>query len=267
MKDVIHAVVDENYFFEVQEYYARNLVIGFARLDGKPVGIVANQPAYLAGCLDIAGSIKGARFVRFCDAFNIPLITFEDVPFSSRHQSGIRWNHQAWREAVVRLRRSHRAERLLISKEGLWRPIALCRANTSRTDMNLPTDQAAVMGPEGAVTSSIGELGSAERRESGRKIEEFADKFANPYIAVERGFTMKFSPLHSEESDHGAAQSHQRDTNPPKTRKHPSDSAPEGSDLFADPKRLVINPADAQTAWEAMITNGIQPGGCNTIAL
>src|SRR5256884_275476 len=80
MKDVIHAVIDENYFFEVQEHYAKNLVIGFARLDGRPVGVVANQPAYLAGCLDIAGSIKGARFVRFCDAFNIPLVTFVDVP-------------------------------------------------------------------------------------------------------------------------------------------------------------------------------------------
>src|SRR5438128_1137467 len=80
IKDVIHAVVDDNYFFEVQEHYAKNLVIGFARLDGRPVGIVANQPAYLAGCLDIAGSIKGARFVRFCDAFNITLVTFEDVP-------------------------------------------------------------------------------------------------------------------------------------------------------------------------------------------
>src|SRR6059036_1940135 len=80
IKDVIHAVVDENYFFEVQEHYAKNLIIGFARLDGRPVGVVANQPAYLAGCLDIAGSIKGARFVRFCDAFNIPLVTFEDVP-------------------------------------------------------------------------------------------------------------------------------------------------------------------------------------------
>src|SRR5246500_312513 len=80
IKDVIHAVADENYFFEVQEHYAKNLVIGFARLDGRPVGVVANQPAYLAGCLDIAASIKGARFVRFCDAFNIPLLTFEDVP-------------------------------------------------------------------------------------------------------------------------------------------------------------------------------------------
>src|SRR5919197_4213814 len=80
IKDVIHAVIDENYFFEVQEHYAKNLIIGFARLDGRPVGIVANQPAHLAGCLDIAGSIKGARFVRLCDAFNIPLVTFEDVP-------------------------------------------------------------------------------------------------------------------------------------------------------------------------------------------
>src|SRR5678816_541339 len=80
IKDIIHVVADENYFFEIQEHYAKNLVIGFARMDGKPVGIVANQPAYLAGCLDIAGSIKGARFVRFCDAFNIPLVTFEDVP-------------------------------------------------------------------------------------------------------------------------------------------------------------------------------------------
>src|SRR5437879_3223877 len=80
IKDVIHAVVDDGYFFEVQEHYARNMVVGFARLDGRPVGIVANQPAVLAGTLDINASIKGARFVRFCDCFNIPLVTFEDVP-------------------------------------------------------------------------------------------------------------------------------------------------------------------------------------------
>src|SRR3970282_921030 len=80
IKDVIHAVVDEHYFFEVHEHFAKNIVVGFARLDGRPVGIVANQPAMLAGCLDINASVKGARFVRFCDAFNIPLITFEDVP-------------------------------------------------------------------------------------------------------------------------------------------------------------------------------------------
>jgi propionyl-CoA carboxylase beta chain len=80
IKDVIHAVADENYFFEVHERYAQNIVVGFARLGGRSVGIVANQPAVLAGCLDIGASLKGARFVRFCDAFNIPLITFEDVP-------------------------------------------------------------------------------------------------------------------------------------------------------------------------------------------
>src|SRR5437879_5007319 len=80
MKDVVHAIVDDGYFFEVHEHYAKNIVVGFARLDGRPVGIVGNQPAFLAGVLDINASVKGARFVRFCDAFNIPLITFEDVP-------------------------------------------------------------------------------------------------------------------------------------------------------------------------------------------
>ena len=80
IKDVIQAVADENYFFEVHEHYAKNIVVGFVRMDGKPAGVVANQPAVLAGCLDIAASVKAARFVRFCDAFNIPLITFEDVP-------------------------------------------------------------------------------------------------------------------------------------------------------------------------------------------
>ena len=80
MKDVIHTVVDDGYFFEVQEHYAKNIVVGFARLNGKPVGIVSNQPAMLAGTLDINASVKGARFVRFCDCFNIPLVTFEDVP-------------------------------------------------------------------------------------------------------------------------------------------------------------------------------------------
>src|SRR5437016_8126434 len=80
MKDVISAVVDDGYFFEVQEHFAKNIVVGLARLNGRPVGIVANQPAFLAGTLDIDASIKGARFVRFCDCFNIPLVTFEDVP-------------------------------------------------------------------------------------------------------------------------------------------------------------------------------------------
>ena len=80
IKDVIHRVVDDGEFFEVHEHWARNIVVGFARMDGRSIGIVANQPAFLAGCLDINSSVKGARFVRFCDAFNIPLVTFEDVP-------------------------------------------------------------------------------------------------------------------------------------------------------------------------------------------
>ena len=82
IKDAIRRVVDDGEFFEVHEHFARNLVVGFARLDGRSVGIVGNQPAYLAGCLDINSSVKGARFVRFCDAFNIPILTFEDVPGS-----------------------------------------------------------------------------------------------------------------------------------------------------------------------------------------
>ena len=111
MKDVIHTVVDDGYFFEIHEHYAKNIVVGFARLNGKPVGIVANQPAMLAGTLDINASVKGARFVRFCDCFNIPLVTFEDVPgFLPGTQSGIRRNHPAWREVAVCVCGSDRAE-------------------------------------------------------------------------------------------------------------------------------------------------------------
>ena len=91
IKDAIHSVIDEGYFFEVHEHFAKNIVVGFARIDGRPVGFVANQPSFLAGVLDINASVKAARFVRFCDAFNIPLITFEDVPgFLARHPAGIR---------------------------------------------------------------------------------------------------------------------------------------------------------------------------------
>ena len=111
MKDVIHAVVDDGYFFEVQEHYAKNIVVGFARLNGRPVGIVANQPAVLAGTLDINASVKAARFVRFCDCFNIPLITFEDVPGflpGTRQEYGGIISHGA--KLLLRLRRSHRAQ-------------------------------------------------------------------------------------------------------------------------------------------------------------
>ena len=154
MKDVIHAIVDENYFFEVQEYYAKNLVIGFARLDGRPVGIVANQPAFLAGCLDIAGSIKGARFVRFCDAFNIPLVTFEDVPGflpGTNQEFGGIIKHGAkllfaFAEATV-------PKLTVITRKAYGGAYCVMSSKHIRTDVNFayPTAEIAVMGPEGAV--------------------------------------------------------------------------------------------------------------------
>ena len=154
IKDVIHAVADDGYFFEVQEHYAKNLVIGFARFDGRSIGIVANQPAYLAGCLDIAGSLKGARFVRFCDAFNIPLITFEDVPGflpGTNQEFGGIIKHGAkllfaFAEATV-------PKITVITRKAYGGAYCVMASKHIRTDMNFayPTAEIAVMGPEGAV--------------------------------------------------------------------------------------------------------------------
>ncbi len=131
IKDVIHAVIDDGYFFEVHEHYARNLVVGFARLNGRPVGIVANQPAFLAGVLDINASLKGARFVRFCDAFNIPLITL--------HAAGIRWHHQARRQAALCVCGSHRAEGHGHHAQGLRRRVLrhVVEAHSDRRELRL----------------------------------------------------------------------------------------------------------------------------------
>src|ERR1051326_6879763 len=194
IKDVIHGVVDENYFFEVQEHYARNIVIGFARLDGRPVGVVANQPAYLAGCLDIAASIKGARFVRFCDAFNIPLVTFEDVPGflpGTNQEFGGIIKHGAkllfaFAEATV-------PKITVITRKAYGGAYCVMSSKHIRTDANFayPTAEIAVMGPEGAVNIIYRrELAAAKEIEKQRqeKVEEFREKFANPYIAAERGF-------------------------------------------------------------------------------
>src|SRR5438067_5532420 len=193
IKDVIHAVIDENYFFEVQEHYAKNLIIGFARLDGRPVGVVANQPAYLAGCLDIAGSIKGARFVRFCDAFNIPLITFEDVPGflpGTNQEFGGIIKHGAkllfaFAEATV-------PKVTVITRKAYGGAYCVMSSKHIRTDANFayPTAEIAVMGPEGAVNIVYRrELAAAKGVEKARqeKVEEFREKFANTYIAAERG--------------------------------------------------------------------------------
>jgi len=196
MKDVIHAVVDDAYFFEVHEHYAKNIVVGFARLDGRPVGIVGNQPAFLAGCLDINASVKGARFVRFCDAFNIPLITFEDVPGflpGTQQEFGGIIRHGAkllfaFAEATV-------PKLTVITRKAYGGAYCVMSSKHIRTDANFawPTAEIAVMGPEGAVNIVYKrelDRTAPEEREALRKqkIEEFRDRFANPFVAAERGY-------------------------------------------------------------------------------
>jgi propionyl-CoA carboxylase beta chain len=194
MKDVIHAVVDDGYFFEVQEHYAKNIVVGFTRLDGRPVGIVANQPSVLAGTLDINASVKAARFVRFCDCFNIPLVTFEDVPGflpgTTQEYGGIIKHGAkllfAFAEATV-------PKVTVITRKAYGGAYCVMASKHIRTDVNYawPTAEIAVMGPEGAVDIVYKrELDAAANRDEVRreKIEEFRDRFANPYVAADRGF-------------------------------------------------------------------------------
>ncbi|HUI43915.1 MAG TPA: acyl-CoA carboxylase subunit beta [Terriglobia bacterium] len=194
IKEVIHRVVDDGYFLEVHERFAQNLVVGFARLDGASVGIVANQPAVLAGCLDINASVKGARFVRFCDAFNIPLITFEDVPGflpGTQQEFGGIIRHGAkllfaFAEATV-------PKITVITRKAYGGAYCVMASKHIRTDINYayPTAEIAVMGPEGAVNIVYRrELEKAEDAEKLRteKVEEFRQRFASPYVAAERGY-------------------------------------------------------------------------------
>jgi propionyl-CoA carboxylase beta subunit len=194
MLDLIHAVVDERTFLEVHRYFAKNLVVGFARLAGRSVGIVANQPAYLAGTLDIDASVKGARFVRFCDAFNIPLITFEDVPGflpGTRQEYGGIIRHgakllYAFAEATV-------PKITVITRKAYGGAYCVMSSKHIRTDVNLawPTAEIAVMGPEGAVNILYKrELDAAADPDALRaaRVAEFREKFANPYVAASRGF-------------------------------------------------------------------------------
>ncbi len=194
MKNVIHTVVDDGYFFEVHEHYAKNIVVGFARFNGKPVGIVANQPAMLAGTLDINASVKGARFVRFCDCFNIPLVTFEDVPGflpGTQQEYGGIIKHgakllYAFAEATV-------PKVTVITRKAYGGAYCVMASKHIRTDVNYawPSAEIAVMGPEGAVDIVYKrELDGAKDREAVRqqKIEEFRDRLANPYVAADRGF-------------------------------------------------------------------------------
>jgi propionyl-CoA carboxylase beta chain len=194
MLDVIHLVVDEGYFLEVHQHYAKNLLVGFARLDGRSVGIVANQPAMLAGTLDIDASVKGARFVRFCDAFNIPLVTFEDVPGflpGTQQEYGGIIRHGAkllfaFAEATV-------PKVTVITRKAYGGAYCVMSSKHIRTDFNYawPTAELAVMGPEGAVNILYKrELEAAADPVAARaeKVAEFREKFANPYIAAGVGF-------------------------------------------------------------------------------
>jgi propionyl-CoA carboxylase beta chain len=196
MKDVIQTIADDKYFFEVHEHYAKNIVVGFARLGGQPVGVVANQPAVLAGVLDINASVKGARFVRFCDAFNIPLVTLEDVPgFLPGTQQ--EWNGiikhgakllYAFAEATV-------PKLTVITRKAYGGAYCVMSSKHIRTDANFawPMAEIAVMGPEGAVNivykREIERAPEADRERLRReKIAEFRERFANPYVAAERGY-------------------------------------------------------------------------------
>ena len=188
MKDVIRRVVDDGDFFEVHEHFAKNLVVGFARMDGRSVGVVANQPAFLAGCLDINSSDKGARFVRFCDAFNIPLVTFEDVPgflpgtdqeFGGIIRHGAKLLY-AFAEATV-------PKVTIITRKAYGGAYCVMGSKHIRTDINLawPSAEIAVMGAEGAVNILYRDLSAGKRP---GKVAEFNERFANPFIAAEHGF-------------------------------------------------------------------------------
>jgi propionyl-CoA carboxylase beta subunit len=227
IRDVINHVVDDGYFFEVHQMFAPNICVGFARLGGRAVGIVANQPAFLAGVLDITASVKGARFVRFCDCFNIPLITFEDVPgflpgVSQEHGGIITHGAKllyAFAEATV-------PKVTVITRKAYGGAYCVMASKHIRTDVNFawPSAEIAVMGAEGAVGILYRrELNDAQDKDAARnsKIAELQDKFANPYIAAERGFVDEvIEPAYTRPKLIRALSllENKRDTNPP--RKH-----------------------------------------------
>jgi acetyl-CoA carboxylase carboxyltransferase component len=194
MKEVVRAVVDDGDFFEVHEHFAPNLIVGFARLNGRPIGIVGNQPRVLAGVLDIDSSVKGARFVRFCDAFNVPIVTFEDVPGflpGTRQEWGGIIRHgakllYAYCEATV-------PKLTVVTRKAYGGAYDVMSSRHIRGDYNIawPTAEMAVMGAEGAVNilyrDEIAAAGdpAAERR---KRVDEYNDRFASPWIAAEFGY-------------------------------------------------------------------------------
>jgi acetyl-CoA carboxylase carboxyltransferase component len=229
MKAVLAGVFDVESFFEVHAGYARNLIVGFARLNGRVVGVVAQQPSVLAGCLDINASIKGARFIRFCDAFNVPLVTFEDVPgflpgVAQEHggiiKSGAKLLY-AYAEATV-------PKITVITRKAYGGAYDVMSSKHIRGDVNFawPTAEIAVMGPEGAVNiifrNELRKAAESERAALRAKlIAEYREEFANPYIAAEKGYVDEvIEPSRTRPKLVRALEllKTKRDTNPP--RKH-----------------------------------------------
>ncbi|KKJ75290.1 methylmalonyl-CoA carboxyltransferase [Kiloniella litopenaei] len=190
MQELISKIVDDGEFFEIQPDYAGNILVGLARVDGETVGVVANQPMVLAGCLDIASSIKAARFVRFCDCFNIPLVTLVDVPGflpgTSQEYNGIIKHGAkllyAYAEATV-------PKVTVITRKAYGGAYDVMSSKHLRGDVNYawPTSEIAVMGPKGAVEIIFRQdIGDTEKIEE--RTEEYRQKFANPFVAASRGF-------------------------------------------------------------------------------
>jgi len=194
IKELIISVADDENFFEIQEDYAKNIVIGFIRLNGKTIGVVANQPSALAGTLDVNASVKAARFVRFCDAFNIPLLTFEDVPgflpgVNQEYEGIIRNGAKllyAYCESTV-------PKVTVITRKSYGGAYCVMSSKQIRGDFNFayPTAELAVMGAEGAVNILFRkEIAGADDKDAKRKelLDDYREKFANPYRAAELGY-------------------------------------------------------------------------------
>jgi propionyl-CoA carboxylase beta chain len=194
MKELIGAVIDEGYFYEVQRDFASNILVGFARLGGRPVGIVANQPASLAGCLDIDASVKGARFIRFCDCFNIPIVTFVDVPgflpgTSQEYDGIIRHGAKllyAYAEATV-------PKVTIVTRKAYGGGYIVMSSKHLSADINLayPTGEIAVMGPEGAINIVFRDLlqkAADPTKARDQMAQQYRDTFANPFKAAEQGY-------------------------------------------------------------------------------
>jgi propionyl-CoA carboxylase beta chain len=194
MRDVVHLIVDDGEFFEVHEHFAKNMIVGFSRLNGRPIGVVGNQPAQLAGVLDIESSEKAARFVRFCDAFNIPLLTFTDVPGflpgTNQEWGGIIRHGAkllyAFTEATV-------PKLTVVTRKAYGGAYDVMNSKHMLADFNFawPTAEVAVMGPEGAVNiiyrRDIADSPTPDERRQ-KLMSDYKARFANPYSAAERGY-------------------------------------------------------------------------------